>query len=200
MRWLIDALLVLLLLALAAGGAWLARTHARAESEVKRAASDVRRLELEIKYRAVTRETVLNEAGWPATVDPAWFADQPPRNPLLPGDRPWIELATEDQAMLTHPPVRMAVGNEASFWYNPHLGVVRARVPVMVSDAEAVRLYNRLNGTSLRSIFEVETPPPTLAGQAPGGSSPPAEATSGGPSKPAAGPGAARERGAVSRR
>ncbi|RMD62322.1 MAG: hypothetical protein D6824_06910 [Planctomycetota bacterium] len=51
--------------------------------------------------------------------------------------------------------MRVAVDESvASFWYNPGTGAVRARVPATVSDQRAVELYNRVNNTSLRSIFE----------------------------------------------
>jgi hypothetical protein len=42
----------------------------------------------------------------------------------------------------------------AAFWYNPANGVVRARVPVTISDQRATELYNRINGVFLTSIFE----------------------------------------------
>jgi hypothetical protein len=38
------------------------------------------------------------------------------------------------------------------FWYNPALGVVRARVPRTLSDAEALELYNEVNGTRLQEL------------------------------------------------
>jgi len=88
------------------------------------------------------------------TIDPAWFQEAAPGNPLLDEDRPWVEVAGTSQADLLHPPVRMAVEKSiAAFWYNPYQGVVRARVPVMVSDDKATELYNRVNGTGMSSIF-----------------------------------------------
>jgi hypothetical protein len=69
-------------------------------------------------------------------------------------ERPWIDLAAPDESELEHPVLKMTAGSGlAGFWYNPHLGVIRARVPVMVSDAESLELYNRVNGTRLASIF-----------------------------------------------
>jgi hypothetical protein len=40
------------------------------------------------------------------------------------------------------------------FWYNPALGIVRARVPRTLSDADAIDTYNRVNGTAIRSLVE----------------------------------------------
>ncbi|MBC7835588.1 MAG: hypothetical protein H7Y88_10890 [Phycisphaerales bacterium] len=164
MRWLLDILAVLTLLGLLAGAVLYQREKLRREAVLERAATDVRRLELEVKFRAVTKAVPLNDAGWPLTIDPAWFGTEAPRNSLLPGERAWMEVAADAQAGLQHPPVRMAVhGDEAAFWYNPRQGVVRARVPSMVSDAQATETYNRVNGTGLRSIFEkeeIESRPP----------------------------------------
>jgi hypothetical protein len=41
----------------------------------------------------------------------------------------------------------------AAFWYNPYQGILRARVPVMISDEESLSVYNRINSSSLTSIF-----------------------------------------------
>ena len=44
------------------------------------------------------------------------------------------------------------------FWYNPYQGVIRTRIPPMISDQRSVELYNRLNRCSLPSIFATERP------------------------------------------
>ncbi len=41
----------------------------------------------------------------------------------------------------------------AQFWYNPNTGVVRARVPDSVSDATALRLYNRINDSTVSRVY-----------------------------------------------
>jgi hypothetical protein len=90
-------------------------------------------------------------------VDPNWFERNPPRNPLISAECPWVEVASIDQAGLQDPPIRMAIdGTLAGFWYNPYLGILRARVPVMVSDQDAVDMYNRINATRLSSIFQAD--------------------------------------------
>ena len=78
-----------------------------------------------------------------------------------------VEVAGEADAHLLHPRVRMTVDEEmAGFWYNPYQGIVRARVPVLVSDKDATELYNRLNNASLTSLLEVEPRKKTEAGEA----------------------------------
>lgn len=164
MRWVLDIIAVLTAAGLIAAVVTFQRAQGQDEQKVERAASDLRRIELEIKYRAVTKSAPLNEFGWPLTVDPAWFDNDPPRNTLVSPKRPWVEIAGEAEAKLMQPRVRLAVDDTlAGFWYNPYQGVVRARVPVMLSDQDAVNIYNRLNGSALRSVFEREGAPATLS-------------------------------------
>lgn len=157
MRWVLDILAVLTAAGLIAAVVMFQRVQGQSEAQVERAATDLRRLELEIKYRSVTKNAELNEFGWPVTVDPKWFGEDLPRNMLVSTRGAWIEIAGPGEAKLLNPRVRLAVDDSiAGFWYNPAQGVIRARVPVMVSDQEAVDLYNRINGTALASAFERE--------------------------------------------
>jgi len=65
------------------------------------------------------------------------------------------------------PPVRMTIdGKLASFWYNPYQGIVRARVPVCVSDRKALDLYNSINGTRLSELYGAPPEPPRESGPA----------------------------------
>jgi hypothetical protein len=45
---------------------------------------------------------------------------------------------------------------QSRFWYNPYAGVVRARVPQGASDAAALKMYNAVNVSRLRSLFDDE--------------------------------------------
>lgn len=167
MRWVLDIIAVLTAAGLVAAVVTFQQAQGQDEQKIVRAASDLRRIELEIKYRAVTKSAPLNEYGWPVTVDPAWFDNDPPRNTLVTPKRPWVEIAGEAEAKLMQPRVRLAVDETlAGFWYNPYQGVVRARVPVLLSDQDTLNLYNRLNGSSLRSVFEREGALPRI-GDAP---------------------------------
>jgi len=155
MRWVLDAVGLVLVLAMLAGVVYYNRDAREHEAAIQRACANRHRMELEVRYRAASRLGGLNARGWPKTVDAKWFEGFPPRNSLLPPDRPWVEIAMPEQAGMRDPPVRMAVNDSlAGFWYSPYLGIVRARVPVMVSDQEAVELYNRVNSRNLVSIFQ----------------------------------------------
>jgi hypothetical protein len=160
-RWLADIAALVIVLALGSGLLLLERAKRDREATIQRVAADARRLELELKYRAASKTVELNPRGWPVTVDPKWFDYDPPVNTLLSPNRPWVEVASPDEAGLLHPHVRMAVDESyAAFWYNPYQGVIRARVPVMVNDEQATELYNRINATVIASIFFEEKPLP----------------------------------------
>lgn len=155
MRILANIVALAALLAVIAGVALHRRNVTRQRAEVVVVRHDVHRMERTIRVKAATGEVEVNGRGWPIDVDPAWFGDNPPHNPLLTPNRPWLEIASPDRASLEHPQVRIAFDRSvAAFWYNPANGVVRARVPVTVSDRRAVELYNSINSASLDSIFE----------------------------------------------
>src|SRR5262249_12261162 len=90
-----------------------------------------------------------------------------------------VEVATPAEASLQDPAVRLTLdAHVASFWYNPYQGIVRARVPVLISDEKALDLYNTINGTHLATIYGVapdepaksdKTPPPAAPPPAPEG-------------------------------
>lgn len=130
------------------------------ENGVLQAAIGARRaLEREVRIRAAMKEVELNPMGWPRTIDPAWFAMSPPRNPYVSGDHPWVEVASAEQRNLVEPPIRQALTEDvAAYWYNPANGVIRARVGASVTDAGAIDLYNRVNSASVDSLFEGDRP------------------------------------------
>ena len=156
MRWR-DALTVLGLGLAMAGAVAVQRSRGREQAEFNRVAAELNRLALEVSYRSVTGHAVeRNSFGWPTTVSPSWFEDgEAPRNFMADPGAPWVEVAAPEDRELDHPRLRMLVNDQvAGFWYNPGKGVVRARVPVMVSDDVALDLYNRLNASNLSSIFD----------------------------------------------
>lgn len=163
MRWIRDIALLLLLSAIGAGVLWYQMDRNEQLALLERATVETQRLEREIRFRAATKIGDLNARGWPTTVDPAWFEDGPPRNCLVDdgrgGERPWVEIASHEEAELYHPPIRLTLENHmAAFWYNPYLGVVRARVPVAVSDDAATSMYNAVNRVAISTIQWVEKP------------------------------------------
>ncbi|HVZ93577.1 MAG TPA: hypothetical protein VG797_03615 [Phycisphaerales bacterium] len=153
--WMVGAGALLLVAAI---GMWRSAQSHEVESERVEASAEqsLHRIDREIRTRAATFGAELNGRNWPETVDPVWFASVP-RNPLTPGKRPWLEVASDEDAGLLHPRRRMALSEEdAAFWYNPARGIVRARVGPMISDAEALARYNRINESSVHELFGTE--------------------------------------------
>lgn len=132
-----------------------ARDQARAEA-VDAAREALRAIEREVGLRAVLAGAAGDEIAYPSSIDPSWFGDQRPLNPLLEPDRPWIEVAPQIDRDLRHPRSPVASDrNAAMFWYNPANGVIRARVPEALSESYAIQLYNRLNRTRLRELSTI---------------------------------------------
>lgn len=129
-----------------------ARDEARAEA-IDAAREALRAIEREVGVRAVLAGESSDEVAFPTSIDPRWFGDERPLNPLLEETRPWIEIAPAIDRGLRHP--RSPVASDrasAMFWYNPANGIVRARVPEALAEADAIELYNRLNRTRLREL------------------------------------------------
>lgn len=118
----------------------------------------VRRFEQEIKLRGATGRAEVNARGYPLTIQAEWFQGEAPANDLVGHGHPWVEVAAPGEAALQDPRVRVAIDESiAGFWYNPSLGIIRARVPTGMSDQRAVELYNRINRAAITAIFGSES-------------------------------------------
>lgn len=154
MRWLAGVVAAACVSAVGVGIGRVYQERLERAQRLDHTADAVTRLQRELAVRSATKTAACNERGYPTTVDPAWFKDGYPVNELLDDDHPWLEVAGEEEAELTHPSVRVAVKDDTpTLWYNPYLGVVRARVPVSVSDEDALAAYNKVNGSNLTSLF-----------------------------------------------
>lgn len=153
-RILVNLAGLLAILLVAGGFAWMEREREEHAGTAQRTVDEIRRFGQMVDLRAATRDVSLNDRGWPTTIDPAWFKGEPPVNYLLSLDRPWVDMATEEEATFLDPLVRVATNKDhASFWYNPSLGVLRARVPMGINDEETLRVYNEVNTRSLASLY-----------------------------------------------
>ncbi len=153
MRRIVDLLAILTIATIAA--AWyVTRDTGAMQSSAEEARLEVDRLRAAVLLRSQSDRHLLNKQGWPMAIDPAWFdRDTLPLNPLVDADRPWLELAAPEQAGWQHPrPIFVVDRSTAMFWYNPALGIVRARVELQTTDAETLAMYNATNNTALTSI------------------------------------------------
>ena len=155
MKFVIDSLVVLMVVGIVGGVFYFARANRQMEHQVDLARNELRRFESELLLQSALEGVALSPRGYPLTVEPEWFGADLPFNPLLGRSYRWLEIASKSETDKVHP-VHLTAANHSvpQFWYNPYSGVVRARVPAGIADATALKLYNRLNGCSLPSLFE----------------------------------------------
>ena len=159
MRLILDSLMAVVLAALLAGILIHQQHEQQHQRDVETVRANVRLIQQQIMLQAALERVPRNEYGFPITIDPEWFGDMVPRNPLLGPGHPWMEVASADESRLAHPAIRTADETSiASFWYNPITGIVRARVPYGVSDEKALELYNFVTGCNLRCLFACARP------------------------------------------
>jgi len=110
----------------------------------KKTQSSIEQIHREIAVRSQSPNTELNGRGFPSSIDPSWFRKRP-ENYTVSFERPWVDIASVEEADRRHPEMPIAHEGMASFWYNPALGVIRARVPAQTTDRAAHLLYCKLN-------------------------------------------------------
>lgn len=160
MRRVVDLVGVLVLAGIAGGYYLHTQTSDLRSAELEATRTALVQIQGEVVIRSQSGQADTNPRGWSATVVPAWFGGELPKNTLLSDDRPWLEVAPVEHAHWEHPrPVFDVSGHDAAFWYNPALGIVRARVPMMPTDKRTLASYNRVNGTQLDSLAPTSPAP-----------------------------------------
>lgn len=114
---------------------------------------DLVRLRGQAAYHGAMRRMAVTKAGFPRAIRRQWFGGESlPVNHLIPDRHCWLDVAPSGD-MFDHPPDPIAFrSTQGGFWYNPNIGVVRARVPWQHSVEQALRMYNKLNGTNLTHL------------------------------------------------
>jgi hypothetical protein len=163
MRLLVDTLIAAMLAAVLGSIVWYQRHEALELDQVAAVQEALRCIQGQSAYRVAIGEADASPTGFAAHVKPDWF-DPIPRNLLVDRgvtDPPWLEEAAPGESQRFDPADIVADEQTPAFWYNPHRGLVRARVPMQISQQSTVELYNLVNGTSVR-VDEVawDAPPP----------------------------------------
>ena len=150
MRLMLDTIVALLLVGLLGGLLWLQRQEQMQQHHIEQVQHALRALESQALYRAAVGDAQATPVGFADRLLPEWF-DRLPHNSLVdPKEVPWLD-ATEDATRdHVNPKHIVADSHHAAFWYNPHRGIIRARVPMQFTWDETVALYNAVNGTGLR--------------------------------------------------
>jgi len=154
MRIALDILVVIVLVSVLCGVVIQTRHSAEVSGYPEQTRLAVRQLQQEINLRAALSQATSSTPDFPKTVDPDWFKDNLPRNLVIEGERPWLEVAGDVGQSMDHPPSRTTIDvSTAAFWYNPNLGIIRARVPASLGEKDALLLYNLINETELDSLY-----------------------------------------------
>ncbi len=153
MRPLIDSMIIVMILVIIIGSVQYHHQLARKERDMQTVRQGLESIGKTLEFQGALWQTQEDESRlYPPLVRPDWFRGTPPQNTLVTGDRPWMDIAPVEDYQ-DHPPNPLVTGpDQAAFWYNPALGVVRARVPRQVTDRLTLELYNRVNGTWLSSL------------------------------------------------
>lgn len=155
MRLLIDTLVALMLAGMLGGVVWMSRMQDEDHTARDATRAATSHFQKQVKLQSAIVQATDRHKIWPDTIDPEWFKGNLPRNELLTGNHPWVEIAGAEERKLTHPMIKAVTGPEtAGFWYNPANGIVRARVPAGISDDQSLELYNFINACELENLFD----------------------------------------------
>ena len=158
MRWTLNILTVLMVLGLAAFIMIQHESGASYKHQQEAARKATYRLHQEITLQATLMQKNSSGFHYPDTIDPKWFPSGVPQNPLLTGPHPWISICSVEDRLLDHPRNPLAADSQtAQFWYNPYRGLIRARIPADLNEADALALYNFINECARPALFA--TPP-----------------------------------------
>lgn len=158
MKQLTDTLIAVMAVAILAGMVLYHRQEHRFEKQVQIVHESLYELQEQLVYQAALAEVELNPSGFPLRIRPEWFGQKRPHNPLVAAEQQWLDVA---EAMYTadHPPDPVVLEpRQSAFWYNPNVGIIRARVPARLTDQETIEMYNRVNGSDLKVLMR---PPPS---------------------------------------
>ena len=149
MRIVIDSLIVVMLLGAGVGVLLLRNNKDQGEQDIVKVQQALQRLHDKAEYYKTVQSAMAQQDTLLVHLDQAWFGENVPANSLISDGHPWIDLAPPGD-LGTHPPDPIASDKgQAGFWYNPTLGIFRARVAQQATDADTLTLYNQVNGTQL---------------------------------------------------
>jgi len=153
MRRLLDLVIGLMLVTGLCG--WGIYRHGRQHrhQELEQVRQALAQLHDRVYYHRALKDVALASSGFPAEVSPQWFDDgQRPRNVLIDPGHPWLDQADPGDKS-EHPPDPVVdSADQAGFWYSPHHGIFRIRVPQQISADRALHMYNQLNDATLAKL------------------------------------------------
>lgn len=149
-RLFIDTVLALTLVGILGTILYQQRLERQRLASIEHVQEAMRAMESQALYRAAIRDVPTTAIGYAVRIDASWFAPTPHNALISAGDAPWIDQIEDVGPEMFNPRHIIADEDHAQFWYNPHRGIIRARVPRLFTLGETLELYNLVNGTNLR--------------------------------------------------
>lgn len=159
MRLMVDSVIAVMLIGILGGVLWNHRLEQQEIDHVLSVQESMSAIMAQSMLHAASGQAAASPAGYALTVNPEWF-ERAPGNMLLLSERviaPWLEPVEHAQQNTFNPRRIVADERHAAFWYNPFRCLIRARVPMRLSQEETIELYNLVNGTALR-VEDVDWP------------------------------------------
>jgi hypothetical protein len=154
MRLLVNSLIAVMLVGVLLVGLLHYRSGSHQQRRLVAVEQAVAQIVQQIEYRTAVGADETNLAGFPWEIDPTWFDTELslPKNNLAHIDQPWLDIAPDgDYAEHPPDPVIRSV-QQAGLWYNPNVGIIRARVAVQFTQNQMLETYNQINGTTLTAL------------------------------------------------
>jgi len=159
-RLLVDSLIAITAIGVLVGVVMHQRSRSDRLERIQQVQQTMRLIESQALYRAAIREADASRSGYAVQLQTDWF-DAPPENVLVGPRNPWLETAGADEQHRTDPRCIVVAEGLPPFWYNPHLGIVRARVPMQLSQQATAELYRLVNGVVVDASRAVLPPSPS---------------------------------------
>ena len=155
MRHVINILLVMMAGGCIAIGVRSFTEHRELQEHVESTREALYELKQRVALHSTVEEVAKSSNGFPESIDPDWFPETLPLNHLVSENRPWLEIAGEEDRNKRHPDQRATIDSDlAAFWYNPYNGVIRARVPRSISDSNTNQLYDQVNNITKEIVID----------------------------------------------
>lgn len=165
MRLLIDSLIAVMLIGILAGVLLHHRAAQQHAQRLRLVHDALAQLHEQAVFHAALADRhgddeadVVYRPGFPTRIDSAWFPGGIPRSALAGVAHPWIDTAPHGDLSRHPPDPTLERSAQAGFWYNPALGIFRARVPRQITEKATLDLYNHLNGSSLTALPRDDNP------------------------------------------
>lgn len=149
MRLIIDTVIALMLVAILGGVIWSYKSEEAQANRIEATRNSIVAIRVQTTAQPALHQVEATRRGFAKKIERKWFEHLPQNMLINDASVPWLDHASETERKRENPAYIVANRGYASFWYNPQIGRVVARVPMQFTQSGTVKLYNKVNGTSL---------------------------------------------------